>query len=85
MWAACASSGRSWDAEWNAAACVDAVGSLRDLIGRPASPAAAGIGPADYAGLAAAALADEVLVNAPRQPSAADIGQILADAAGAGR
>lgn len=39
-----------------------------------------GIGDADYPALAAAALADEVLANAPRQPDAAAIAAILAAA-----
>ncbi|HEX9065759.1 MAG TPA: iron-containing alcohol dehydrogenase [Streptosporangiaceae bacterium] len=74
---------RARDAEWNAAACVDAVAALRDAIGLPGRPAAAGIGPGDYSELAATALADEVLANAPRQPSAAEIEELLADPAGA--
>ncbi len=76
---------RAKDAEWNAAACVDAVGRLRDMIGLPASPAGAGIGQADYAGLTATALADEVLANAPRQPSASEVERVLAAAAASGR
>lgn len=74
---------RARDADQNAAACVGAVADLRDAIGLPASPAAAGITQADYAGLAATALADEVLANTPRQPDANVVEQILAPPAGA--
>jgi alcohol dehydrogenase len=73
---------RAVDAERNATACVGAVADLRDAIRLPASPAAAGIGQADYAGLAATALADEVLANTPRQPAAEDVERILAQPAG---
>ena len=51
--------------------------ALRAEIGLAVRPADFGIGPGDFAGLAADALDDEVLANAPRQPSAAEIEQIL--------
>jgi len=70
------------DADWNTAAAIDAVRALRAQIGLAAGPAAFGVAAADFAGLADDALDDEVLVNAPRQPTAADIEEILAAAAG---
>jgi alcohol dehydrogenase len=68
------------DGDWNAAASVAAVRALRAEIGLTVTPAGAGVSQADFAGLASRALDDEVLANAPRQPSAADIEQILAAA-----
>jgi alcohol dehydrogenase class IV len=67
--------------DWNAAAAIDAVAQLRSEIGLAVSPADFGITAADYAPLAASALADEVLANAPRQPTSADIASLLAGAA----
>ncbi len=68
------------DRDWNAAAAIDAVTSLRAQVGLAVSPADFGIGEDDFAAIAADALDDEVLANAPRQPSAAEIEQILAAA-----
>jgi alcohol dehydrogenase len=65
---------------WNAAAAIDAVTALRAEIGLAVRPADFGIGPEEFAGLAADAMDDEVLVNAPRQPSLAQIEQILIEA-----
>ena len=73
------------DSDWNAAASIDAVLALRAEIGLADRPARFGMSEADYPGLAAATLADEVLANAPRQPTAADVEQILAAADGDGR
>lgn len=72
------------DSRWNAAAAVDAVASLQAGIGLAVTPADYGIGEADFAAIAADAMDDEVLVNAPRQPSAPEIEQILTAAGQAG-
>jgi alcohol dehydrogenase len=68
------------DNDWNATACVDAVAALRSEIGLALTPAAFGVGEADYPAIARAALDDQVLVNTPRQPAAADIEAMLAAA-----
>ena len=70
------------DSDWNAAGAIDAVTTLCAQVGLAVSPAEFGIGPADFAAIAADALDDEVLAGAPRQPSAPEIEQILAAAAG---
>ena len=72
------------DSDWNAAGAIDAVTSLRAQVGLAVSPADFGIGEADFAAIAADALDDEVLANAPRQPSAAEIEQILTAAGQSG-
>lgn len=72
----------SRDADWNAAAAIDAVRALRAGIGLAVGPSDFGVAPADVASLAADALDDEVLANAPRQPTAADIEKILTASAG---
>jgi alcohol dehydrogenase len=69
---------RAKDSAWNAAAAIDAVEALRAAIGLDVSPADYGITEADFGQIAADALADEVISNAPRQPSAAQIATILA-------
>jgi alcohol dehydrogenase len=69
------------DDDWNAAAAIDAIQVLRAEIGLAVKPPDFGVEAADLASLAADALDDEVLVNAPRQPTAADIEQILTVAA----
>ena len=62
---------------WNAAAAIDAVAGWP--IGLDvAALADYGITEADFGQIAADALADEVLTNTPRQPTAADIATILA-------
>jgi alcohol dehydrogenase len=66
----------------NAAAAIDAVAALRDQIGLTAAIADFGITEADFALIAADALDDEVLLNTPRPPTPADIGDILASRAG---
>jgi alcohol dehydrogenase class IV len=69
------------DIGWNAAAAIDAVRELRAQVGLDVRPAGVGVDAADFPGIAADALADEVLVNAPRQPDAADIEAVLVAAA----
>jgi alcohol dehydrogenase len=61
----------------NAAAAIDAVAALRDRIGLTAAIADFGITEADYAQIAADALADEVLLTTPRPPTQAHIFSIL--------
>ena len=58
---------------------------MRDEIGLAVRPADFGITEPDFDAIAADALDDEVLANAPRQPTAADVEQILAAAYGDGR
>jgi len=70
------------DGDWNAAAAIDAIQALRAEIGLAVRPADFGVTAADFPGLAADALDDEVLANAPRQPTAADIEEILTAADG---
>jgi alcohol dehydrogenase len=62
----------------NAGAAVHAVAGLAASVGMKHTLADFGIGPAECEQLAADALDDEVLANAPRMPTAADIGEILA-------
>jgi alcohol dehydrogenase len=62
----------------NAAAAVAAVAGLASTVGMTHRLAELGIGAADYEQIAADALDDEVLANAPRQPSVADVISILA-------
>jgi alcohol dehydrogenase len=70
--------------DWNAAAAIDAVRALRAEIGLDVTLAEFDMDAADFPALAADALADEVLVNAPRQPDAADIQSVLTAAAAPG-
>jgi alcohol dehydrogenase len=70
--------GRS--AAWNAAAAIEAVAVLIATLGLGLMPAGTALTEADFPQLAADALDDEVLANTPRQPSAADITSLLADA-----
>ena len=65
------------DVGWNAGAAIDAVAGLAGRIGLNQGLAALGITGADFGRIAADALDDEVLVNTPRQPTAADIRSIL--------
>jgi alcohol dehydrogenase len=62
----------------NADAAIDAVAGLADRVGMTQRMAGLGITGADFGQIAADALDDEVLANAPRQPTAADIDSILA-------
>jgi alcohol dehydrogenase len=68
----------------NAEAAIGALTALRDDVGLTRQLGDFGITEADFAQIAADALADEVLAGAPRQPTADDIGAILL-AAGGGR
>ncbi|HEX6524499.1 MAG TPA: iron-containing alcohol dehydrogenase [Streptosporangiaceae bacterium] len=61
----------------NAAAAIDAVAELRDRVGLTQRLPDFGITEADYPRIAADALDDEVLANAPRHPTTADIAAIL--------
>jgi len=70
--------GRS--AAWNAAAAIEAVAALIAALGLGLLPAGTALTEADFPQLAADALDDEVLANTPRQPDAADITSLLADA-----
>ncbi len=72
------------DRDWNAAAAIDAVTSLRAQVGLAVRPADYGIGETDFAAIAADALDDEVIASAPRRPSAPEIEQILTAAARSG-
>jgi alcohol dehydrogenase len=65
------------DAGRNAAAAIDAVAALREQAGLTRLVTDFGITEADFAQIAADALDDEVLANAPRQPTGDDIGAIL--------
>jgi alcohol dehydrogenase class IV len=71
----------SKDSAWNAAAAIDAVRELRAEVALDLTLAGVGVEAADFAAIAADALADEVLVNAPRQPDAGDIEAVLVAAA----
>ena len=60
-----------------AAAAVHAVAELAHSVGLRHQLADFGIDSASFSQIAADALDDEVLANAPRQPTAADIGEML--------
>jgi alcohol dehydrogenase len=66
------------DANRNASAAISVVASLAESVGMTKTLADFGIGPSEFGQIAADAVDDEVLVNAPLQPSAADITRILA-------
>jgi len=68
----------------NAEAAIGAVTALRDEVGLTRLIGDLGLTEAGFAQIAAGALDDEVLADAPRQPTADDIGAILL-AAGGGR
>jgi alcohol dehydrogenase len=65
----------------NAEAAIDAVAALAGRVGMTQRMAGLRITGADFGQIAADALDDEVLVNAPRQPTAADICALLQAAA----
>jgi alcohol dehydrogenase len=69
-------------ADRNAAAAVHAVAELASSVGMTHALADFGIDSTSFDQIAADALDDEVLVNAPRQPDAADIVSMLAVAQG---
>jgi alcohol dehydrogenase len=64
-------------AEKNAGAAVRAVASLAVAVGLTQTLADFGIASSDFDQVIADALDDEVLVNAPRQPTAADVSEML--------
>jgi alcohol dehydrogenase len=66
------------DAHRNASAAISAITELADSVGMKHRLADLGIGTGEFDLIAAAALDDEVIVNAPLQPSAADITRMLA-------
>src|SRR5262249_25881869 len=66
------------DADENASAAISAVASLAESGGMKQRLADFGIGTGDFDLIAADALDDEVLANAPLQLTAADIAAILA-------
>jgi len=66
------------DAHGNASAAIAAVASLAESVGMTKTLADFGIGQSEFGLIAADALDDEVLVNAPVQPTAADITRMLA-------
>ena len=68
------------DTGWNADAAIDAVAALADRIGMTHRLPDFGITAADFDGIAADALDDEVLANTPRPPAGADIRAILTGA-----
>lgn len=65
------------DAGRNAEAAISAVIALRDQVGLNRLTGESGLSEADVGPVAADALDDEVLANAPRRPTEADIGAIL--------
>jgi alcohol dehydrogenase len=69
-------------AEWNAGAAIEAVTRLAARVGLTGRLPDFGVTPADFPQISADALDDEVLVNTPRMPTAADIESILAAAHG---
>jgi alcohol dehydrogenase len=70
------------DADGNASAAISAIAALAKSVGMTKTLADFGIGAADFGQIARDALDDEVLANAPLQPTAADITQMLAVALG---
>jgi alcohol dehydrogenase len=67
-------------AGWNADAAINAVAALADTVGMTRRLSDFGITAADFDGIAADALDDEVLANTPRPPAGADIRAILTGA-----
>jgi alcohol dehydrogenase len=66
------------DADRNASSAISAIAALAESVGMTKTLADFGIGPSEFGQIAADALDDEVLVNAPLQPSAEDITRMLA-------
>ena len=62
---------------WNAQAAIDTIARLADRLGMTQRLANLGIADPDFDQIAADALDDEVLANAPRPPAAPDIHAIL--------
>jgi len=67
----------------NAAAAIDSIAALQARIGMTHTMAGFGITAADFDQITADALDDEVLLNTPRHPAAADIRAILLSAGAA--
>jgi alcohol dehydrogenase len=65
---------------WNASAAIDAIETLAGRVGMTGLLAGLGLCGADLDRVAADALDDEVLANAPRQPSGDDIRALLLEA-----
>ncbi len=61
---------------------VGAVGKLPEIVRGIGADQVVVVTDADFAQIAADALDDEVLLNTPRPPTPADIGEILASRAG---
>jgi len=70
------------DADANASSAISAIASLAENVGMTKTLGDFGVGTADFGLIARDALDDEVLANAPLQPTAADITQMLAVAVG---
>jgi alcohol dehydrogenase len=70
------------EADRNASAAISAIASLAESVGMTKTLGDFGIGTADFAQIARDALDDEVLVNAPLQPTADNITHMLAVALG---
>jgi alcohol dehydrogenase len=66
---------------WNASAAIDAIETLAGRVGMTGRLAGLGLSGADLDRVVADTLDDEVLANAPRQPTADDIRALLAEAA----
>jgi alcohol dehydrogenase len=69
-------------AGWNAAAAIDAITGLAGAVGLTGRLPDFGVTAADFPQICADALDDEVLVNTPRMPTAADITAMLHAASG---
>ncbi len=64
-------------AAWNASAAIEAIADLPARVGMTHRMADFGVTDEDFGQIAADALDDEVMVNTPRRPTAADICSIL--------
>jgi alcohol dehydrogenase len=71
---------RATDPAVEADAAVEAIATLSASLGMPGRLGEFGIGPDDFDRIAADALDDEVIANAPRRPAAADIIAMLTEA-----
>ena len=71
-------------AAWNAGAAIDAIVGLAAAVGLTGRLGEFGVTAADFGQISADALDDEVLVNTPRMPTAADITAMLLAACGLG-
>jgi alcohol dehydrogenase len=73
---------RGKSAGWNAGAAIDAITGLAGAVGLTGRLPDFGVTAADFPQICADALDDEVLVNTPRMPTAADITAMLHAACG---